>query len=130
MRIDADERARVVAAGKRASSRSTVTAGRQAGSVRFRVTVSGQTRLPRAGARWRYAVRAVMYSGKRFSGTAIMQVVVGGKVVDTIGWFGFKGLLRKTYRFNPVLRGKRAVLRAKVIGPGGRRIVGYPVRVR
>ena len=96
----------------------------------FRVTVYGQSRRPRAGVRWRYAVRAVTTSGRRVNGTAIMRVVVRGKVVDTIGWFGFKGLLRRSYRFNPVLKGKRAVLQAKVIGPGGSRVAGYLVRVR
>ena len=96
----------------------------------FRVTLTGQNHSPRAGARWGYVVRAVTSSGKRFNGTAVMRVLVNGKVVDTIGWFGFKGVLRKSYRFNPVLRGKRAVLQAKVIGTGGKRIVGYAVRVR
>jgi hypothetical protein len=96
----------------------------------FRVTLKGQNHTPRAGVRWGYVVRATTRSGARFKGTAIMRVFVNGKVVDTIGWFGFKGVLRKSYRFNPVLRGKRAVLQAKVIGTGGKRVVGYSVRVR
>jgi hypothetical protein len=113
-----------------AASRAHSQAAARSGTPHFRVTLLGQSRTPRAGVRWRYVVRAVDTSGKRFGGTAIMRVVVNGKIVDTIGWFGFKGLLRGTYRFNPVLKGKRAVLQAKVIGPGGSRIAGYVVRVR
>ena len=122
----------VVAASASAIPARTTTADRSAApaGVRFRVTLTAQNRRPRAGARWWYVVRAVRTDGKRFSGTAIMRVVAGGKVIDTIGWFGFKGRLLRTYRFNSILKGKRATLQAKVIGPGGKRIVGYLVRVR
>jgi hypothetical protein len=122
--------ASAVAAPARPEALRSVAVPASPQSARFRVVVYGQNHTPRAGVRWRYAVRAVTRNGSRFNGTAIMRVVVGGKIVDTIGWFGFKGLLRKTYRFNPVLRGKRAILQAKVLGPGGSRIVGFVVRVR
>src|SRR5207245_1392743 len=46
-----------------------------------------------------------------------------------VGWFGFKGTLRRTYRWSPQLQGERALLQAKVVGPGGSRFAGYAVRV-
>ena len=107
------------------------TPHRRVGEPDFgRVTLYGKNRTPRAGARWWYVVRAVSTNGRRFSGTAIMRVVLRGKVIDTIGWFGFKGYLRRTYRFNRLLRGRRVVLQARVVGTGGVRTVGYLVRVR
>jgi hypothetical protein len=101
-----------------------------AGSPRFSVRVSGQSRRPVAGKAWSFSVHAVTANRTRFSGTAIMRVLVQGKVVDTIGWFGFKGYLHRTYHWSTTLRGRRAVLQAKVVGPGGIRTVGYAVSVR
>ena len=122
--------AAAAASGLPTASRAHSQPAGSSATPHFRVTLIGQNRRPRAGYRWGYVVRAVNFSGKRFGGTAIMRVVINRKIVDTIGWFGFKGVLRKTYRFNPVLRGKRVVLQAKVIGTGGSRIAGYVVRVR
>ena len=53
-----------------------------------------------------------------------------GRVVDTIGWFSFNGVLHRTYRWSPTLRGQQALLQASVVGPGGTRTVGYIVHVR
>ena len=119
----------LLVAATMAVAASTLQA-RSSRTPQFRVTLYGKNRTPRAGARWWYVVRAISTNGHRFSGTAIMRIVVRGKVVDTVGWFGFKGYLRRTYRFNRVLKGKRVVLQAKVVGTGGVRTVGYLVRVR
>jgi hypothetical protein len=119
----------LLAAATMAVAASTLQA-RNSRTPQFRVTLYGKNRTPRAGARWWYVVRAVSTNGRRFSGTAIMRVVLRGKVIDTIGWFGFKGYLRRTYRFNRLLRGRRVVLQARVVGTGGVRTVGYLVRVR
>jgi hypothetical protein len=110
--------------------RYPVRVGSVVGTPRFSVRVKGQNRRPVAGKAWSFSVRAVTANRIRFSGTAIMRVLVGGKVVDTIGWFGFKGYLHRTYHWSPTLRGRHAVLQAKVVGPGGIRTVGYAVSVR
>lgn len=100
------------------------------GRPSFRVALSGETRTPRAGAQWQFAVRARNAAGQGVSGTAKVRVLLHGKVVDTVGWFGFKGSLRKTYQWSPTLRGRRALLQVNVTGPGGTRTVAYTVRVR
>jgi hypothetical protein len=100
------------------------------GKPRFRATLGGGTRAPRASASWPFVVRSVDASGRPVSGTAIVRVLVHGRVMDTVGWFGFKGTLRRPYHWSPKLRGLRALLQATVVGPGGTRTVAYAVRVR
>jgi hypothetical protein len=109
---------------------SAFASGRSEAAPRFSVTVSGSNHSPRAGKLWRYVVRAVDPAGQPVGGTAIVQVLVRGRVVDTVGWFGFEGVLRRSYRFSTLLVGKSAVFRAKVIGPGGVRFAGFKVHVR
>jgi hypothetical protein len=99
------------------------------GTPHFRAALGGGTRTPRPALRWPYVVRAKTVLGNPVSGTVIVRVLVRGRVVDTIGWFGFKGTLRRTYHWSPTLKGARAVLQASVVGPGGTRTVGYAVRV-
>lgn len=100
------------------------------GRPAFRVVVSGGTRTPRAGAKWQFSVRARNSAGQGVPGTAKVYVLLHGKLVDTVGWFGFKGSLHKTYSWSPTLRGQRALLQVNVVGPGGTRTVAYAVRVR
>lgn len=100
------------------------------GRPTFRAAVSGKTPSPLAGANWPFVVRARNAAGRGVAGTARVRVLVHGKIVDTVGWFGFKGLLHKTYRWSPTIRGQRALLQATVVGPGGTRAVIYAVRVR
>jgi hypothetical protein len=128
-------RARIVGPGgtKTAAYAVRVRSGSTAGVTghpQFRASVRGQNRQPVAGAKWRFLVRAVGTKGAGFSGTAIVRVVVHRRIVDVVGWFGFKGTLRRTYRFSPRLRGDAAIFQAKVVGNGGTRTVGYAVRVR
>jgi hypothetical protein len=99
------------------------------GKPAFKAAVGGGTRTPLAGARWPFWVRATDSAGHGVPGTAIVRVLVHGKVVDTVGWFGFKGSLRKTYHWSPTIRGQRALLQVSVVGPGGTRTVAYAVRV-
>jgi hypothetical protein len=98
-------------------------------SAQFQALLSGAGHQPVAGEDWVFVVRAVDSAGKPVSATAIVRVFVDGKPVDTVGWFGFKGKLRRTYRWSPELLGSRALLRVKVVGPGGSRFVAYSVRV-
>ena len=100
------------------------------GKPTFSAAVAGKTRTPRAGANWPFVVRARNAAGSGVPGTARVRVLLHGKVVDTVGWYGFKGMLRKTYSWSPTIRGQRALLQATVVGPGGTRAVAYAVRVR
>ena len=102
----------------------------QSAAARFRASVSGATRAPFAGVRWRYSVRAVNANGRTVAASALLRVFVDGRRLDTIGQFGFKGTLRRSYRWSTTLRGLAAVLEAKVTGPGGTRTVRFPVRIR
>jgi hypothetical protein len=102
----------------------------QSAAALFRASVTGTTRVPFARLRWGYSVRAVNADGRAVPASALVRVLVDGRPLDTIGKFGFKGRLRRSYRWSPNLRGLAAVLQAKVTGPGGTRTVGYPVRIR
>jgi hypothetical protein len=108
---------------------SSASAGRQAAAA-LRVTVTGSGHVATAGTPWSYTVRAHDSAGRRVGGTAIVRVLAHGKVVDTVGWFSFNGVLRRTYRWPAALSGSYAVLRAKVVAPSGTRAAGYGVRVR
>jgi hypothetical protein len=103
---------------------------RQSVTARFRASVTGATRSPFAGPRWRYSVRAVNANGRAVPASALVRVLIDGRPLDTVGQFGFKGTLRRTYRWSTTLRGLPAVLQARVTGPGGTRIVRFPVRIR
>ena len=85
---------------------------------------------PSAGERWVFVVRAVGRHGRAVAASAVVRVLVEGEPVDTIGVFGFRGVLRRSYSWSPTLRGTSAVLEAKVTGPGGKRTAMFPVRVR
>src|SRR5205814_5215729 len=98
----------------------------QSATARFRASVAGATRLPFAGPRWRYSVRAVNANGRAVAASALVQVLVDRRPLDTIGQFGFKGTLRRSYRWSTTWRGLTAVLQAKVTGPGGIRTVRFP----
>jgi hypothetical protein len=75
-------------------------------------------------------VRSFDLANHPIPGTVIVRVRRAGRIVDTVGWFGFKGAVRRTYRWSTELIGSSAVLEAKVIGPGGTRTLAYAVRVR
>ena len=100
------------------------------GAPKFRATLAGETSRPYFDAAWHYVVRAVNSKGGPVAGTAVVRVLRGGRVADTVGWFGFKGTLRRVYRWAPDFSGARAVLQVIVVGPGGTRTVSFAVRVR
>jgi len=102
----------------------------QSATIGFRASVSATTRAPFAGPRWVYSVRAVNGNGRAVPASALVRVLVDGRPLDTVGQFGFKGKLRRSYRWPQTLSGLAAVLQAKVKGPGGTRTVRYPVRIR
>jgi hypothetical protein len=122
--------AKVTGPGGTRTARYPVRIRSYSGEPAFHVVVSGGTRRPLAGVSWRFVVRARDAAGHGVPGTARVRVLVHGRVVDTVGWFGFKGSLRKTYRWSSSIRGQRALLQASVAGPGGTRTVAYAVHVR
>jgi hypothetical protein len=122
--------AKVTGPGGTRTVRYPVRIRSYSGKPAFRVILSGGTRRPLAGASWRYTVRARDAAGHGVPGTARVRVLIHGRVVDTVGWFGFKGSLSKTYRWSSSIRGQRALFQASVAGPGGTRTVAYAVRVR
>jgi hypothetical protein len=128
--VSAVFQAKVTGPGGTRTAKFPVRIRPYSGKPRFRAVVGGATHIPRAGANWTFSLRATDAAGRGVPGTAIVRVLLHGKVVDTVGWFGFKGSLRKTYRWSPSLRGSRALLHVSVIGPGGTRAVVYAVRVR
>ena len=100
------------------------------GEPTFTVTLTGESTTPTAGRPWRYTVRAKSKQGGTASGTAKMRVFVDGELVDTLGFFLFKGELVKTHVWPRSLRGESAELQAEVEGDGGTQRVVLPVRVR
>ena len=122
--------AKVTGPGGTRTVRYPVRIRSYSGKPAFRAVVSAATRRPLAGASWQYVVRARNAAGHGVSGAARIRVLVHGRVVDTVGWFGFKGSLRKTYRWSSTIRGQRALFQASVAGPGGTRTVAYAVHVR
>jgi hypothetical protein len=122
--------AKVTGPGGTRTVRLPVRIRSYSGKPSFRLSVSGGTRTPLARAPWSFTVRARNAAGRGVAGTARIRVLLHGKVVDTVGWFGIKGFLRKTYSWSPRLRNQGALLQVSMVGPGGTRTVAYAVRVR
>jgi hypothetical protein len=98
------------------------------GRPAVRVSISAAGHAPAAGRPWRFAVRAVTQGGRAVGGTAIVRVLVGDRVVDTVGWFGFNGTLHHSYRWPVALAGAPATLQVTV--PIGRTAYAGSYKVR
>jgi len=96
----------------------------------FAASIAAPTHRPAAGARWPFVVRAVDARGRPVPASALVRVLVGGAPVDTIGMFGFRGALRRSYTWPSTLRAAAATVEARVRGPDGTRTVTYAVHVR
>jgi len=99
------------------------------GNPRFHATLRADGHVVTAGSPWHFVVRSFDSANQPIPGTAIVRVRHAGRIVDTVGWFGFKGVVRRTYRWSTTLRGSYALLEAKIVGPGGTRTLAYAVRV-
>jgi hypothetical protein len=102
----------------------------ETGHPAFNASLSTDTSTPKTGVPWAFAVRAVDARGRPIPATAIVRVIQGHKVLDTVGWFGFKGTLRRSYKWSSDLEGSSAVLEVKVVGSGGTRAIRHAVKVR
>src|SRR5262245_37499239 len=112
-----------------AAPASAALAPASARTPQFSAHVAATTHEPSARARWVFVVRARDAHGRPVAASALVRVLVDGAPVDTVGMFGFRGTLRRSYAWSPTLRGSNAVLQARVVGPGGTRTVAFPVRV-
>jgi hypothetical protein len=100
------------------------------GKPAFKITITGSTQTVRAGAPFRFTVRAVDANGKPAAGTAKMRVFLGTEPVDTLGFFQLQnGTLTRTYRFSTLLKGKDVILQAEVEGAGGTQRANWAVHV-
>jgi hypothetical protein len=95
----------------------------------FKATLTGSGHQALVGHPWTFTVRARALNGKPISGTVIAQVLLGGKVIDTIGWFAFPGTFTKTFAFTGAERGKTITFRTKIVANGGTKPVDYAVTV-
>ena len=59
----------------------------------------------------------------------IAQVLFGGVVIDTLGWFRYSGELSRSYTYGDSDRGKTVVFRARVLAHGAKRDLKYEVKV-
>lgn len=82
------------------------------------------------GRPWTFTVRTHEKNGRPVAGTVVAQVLSGSNVIDTIGWFGYNGSLRKTFRFREAERGQELTFRATILANGGTRKLDYPVTVK
>jgi len=96
----------------------------------FVASVAATTHAPAAGRRWVFVVQARDARGRPVAASARVRIVIDGVSVDTVGMFGFRGALRRSYAWSPALRGSSALLEARVVGPGGASTVTFPVHVR
>ena len=123
----------VLAAAFVAATLCLPTAGTASQSrLRFSATLTAPTPTPRVGEPWRYAVYVRDLKGRRIQAVAKEQVVLRGttRTIDVIGWNKFFGVRRNTYRWPAVDRGKSLLFQIRVLGPGGTKIINYPIRVQ
>jgi hypothetical protein len=102
----------------------------QSGHPAFRAALTTGTDRPRTGVPWAYSVRAVDARGRPIPATAIVRVLEGDNVRDTVGWFGFRGTLRRSYKWSSELEGQTAILEVKVVGQGGTQVIRHAVTVK
>lgn len=113
----------VVLAGLAGSSAKATT------DAKFVATLSASGHTVLVGRPWRFTVRTYTRTGRPVGGTIIAQVLLSGKVIDTIGWFRYSGILSRQYHYGDADRGKTVTFRARIIAKGTRRDLLYAVRV-
>ena len=103
-----------------------------AAAVPFKVSVTFSKRSPRAGKRWEYAVFITDRQGKRIQGTVYTQVMVDGRVFDTLGtYYTMLGIVDQPYTWSSQLRGRSdVVFRITVFAAAKRLVLRYRINVR
>ena len=96
----------------------------------FKATLVTDGHNPAVGEPWHFTVKASNRNGTPVAGTVKAEVLLSGKVIDTIGWFGFSGTLKHTVKWTPDKKGQPLVFRAEIDANGGAKYLDYPIRVR
>jgi hypothetical protein len=113
------------------STASTATA-KAAGPPKtpFKASLVTDGHHPAVGRPWRFTVRALNRDGTPVAGTVKAEVLLSGKLIDTIGWFGFKGTLKHVVRWPSDKKGQPLVFRAEIDANGGVKYLDYPILVK
>jgi hypothetical protein len=86
---------------------------------------------PRAAQRWEYAVVVTNASGRRVHATVFPQVLLGGRVFDTLGsHYTLLGMVVEPYTWSPRLRGRDVTFQVTVFAEGTKVVRRYPFHVR
>lgn len=78
------------------------------------VSLTATTHDPHVNAPWTYTVRVTGFRGRRVDAVVSPRIVYKGKTVDTLGYYGFKGSLTRTYKWPSSTRGKSLEFVARV----------------
>ena len=103
-----------------------------AAAVPFKVSVTFSKRSPHAGKRWEYAVFVTDRKGKRIEANVFTQVLVDGRVVDTLGsYYTILGIVDQPYTWSNRLRGRSGVVfKVTVYAAATKLVLRYRIRVR
>jgi len=115
------------------STASTATAkAKAAGSPKtaYKASLVTDGHNPAVGKPWYFTVRAFNRDGTPVAGTVKAEVLLSGKLIDTIGWFGFKGTLKHAVRWRSDKKDQPLVFRAEIDANGGVRYLDYPILVK
>ncbi len=96
----------------------------------FKATLVTDGHNPAVGKPWHFTVKASNRDGTPVAGTVKAEVLLSGKLIDTIGWFGFSGTLKHAVRWTSDKKGQPLVFRAEIEANGGARHLDYPIRVK
>ncbi len=96
----------------------------------FKASLATDGHNPAVGKPWHFTVRAFNRDGTPVAGTVKAEVLLSGKLIDTIGWFGFKGTLKHAVRWRSDKKDQPLVFRAEIDANGGVRYLDYPILVK
>ncbi len=100
------------------------------GPPQFKATLVAGGHTPLVDSPWHYAVKVTDLKGKPAPASVHVEVLSGGKIVDTIGWHGFTGTWEETIKWPNDSRGAPLVFQAQVFGPNGVKNLNYKIKVR
>jgi len=124
----ASAKAKARARGKAKAKAKAKAAGSP--QMPYRASLVTDGRNPVVGKPWSFTVRAFNRDGTPVAGTVKAEVLLSGKLIDTIGWFGFKGTLKHAVRWRSDKKGQPIVFRAQIVANGGVRNLDYPILVK
>ncbi len=99
-------------------------------TIPYVASLTAEGHVARVGQPWRFTVRTHEANGTPVRGTVIAQILSGGAVLDTLGWFSSSGTFSKAITYHEAERGRRLTFRTTIIANGGSRKLDYPVTVK